>query len=364
MQKKAFSSSSIIEKATTAFHGALNYQELESLNIEPDQVIDFSSNINPYGPPQGVPDGLSNIDSTKYPDRDSIALRTVLAEQLNITIDQIMVGNGTAELIWLIAFAFVQPGDDVAILGPTFGEYERCVRLMGGQVKWIKALPENEFAFGIQELHQALEDIQPKFCIICNPNNPTGTILKKEDIFTLAQAHQNTGVILDEAYLSFVPELTSSISLNLPNLLVMRSMTKDFSLAGLRLGYAIGLAEIIGKISQVAPAWNVNSYAQAAGLAALAQKDFMARSNDRLKVEKKHLVSALGKQGYSIFPSKTHYFLMDVGDAAAFRLRLLQEHFIQVRDCTSFGLPAMVRVSTRQREENQQLLDALWKINT
>ena len=362
MPIKPFMPSSLIENATSVHHGALNYQELESLKIDPKQVLDFSSNINPYGPPPGVREALSNIDISKYPDRDSTVLREALAELHGIDIDQVTVGNGSAELIWLIAFSFLEKGDKVGILGPTFGEYERCVHLMGGYVKWITSEVENHFISDVQHIHDVIKSFQPRYFFICNPNNPTGTVLDHEDIRELAYTYSNIGFIIDEAYLPFVPELTSSISLKLPNVLILRSMTKDFSLAGLRLGYVMGPKESVAKIAQVLPAWNVNSYAQAAGVASLAQKEFVAKSNAKLKEGKLSLVTALGERGFSIFPSKTPYFLMDVGDAASFRLQLLQEHCIQVRDCTSFGLPGMVRISTKQKQDNQKLLDALLEV--
>ena len=136
-------------------------------------------------------------------------------------------------------------------------------------------------------------------------------------------------------------------------------MTKDFALAGIRLGYVVGSEEKIACISRVAPAWNVNAYAQAAGLMALKQKDFLKRANAKLRTEKKHLISALEEIGLIALPSSTHYFLINVGHAAMFRLQLLQEHHIQVRDCTSFGLPSFIRISTRTRDENERLINAM-----
>ncbi len=176
--------------------------------------------------------------------------------------------------------------------------------------------------------------------------------------------YPDTGFIVDEAYLPFAPEFQSVIKLGLPNLIVLSSMTKDFSLAGVRLGFAVGQEEHIEKISQISPAWNVNSLAQSAGQAVLKQKHFMSESNQKIRIEKEKLIFELEELGFSIPPSETHYFIMEVGEARNFRSRLLRDHLIQVRDCTSFGLPSYVRISTRKSEDNQQLISAIKDMNS
>lgn len=364
MKKRAFSFSPLLQKTSAAHHGALNQLELESMGVSPDQVIDFSSNINPFGPPTIVKEILPNVELSSYPDRNVIALRRALSNQLGVDLNQIVVGNGTSELIWLIAFAFVQPGDRIVALGPTFGEYQRCARLMGGQVIFVNACPEDQFRLNFQEVNQALNANQPGLCFICNPNNPTGTIIPLETIQSWAQMHPDTGFIIDEAYLPFAPRFQSAIKLGLPNIIVLCSMTKDFSLAGVRLGFAVGQEEHIDKISQIRPAWNVNSLAQSAGLAVLNQKHFVSESNLKIRMEKEKLVFELEELGFFIPPSETHYFIMEVGEAGNFRSRLLRDHLIQVRDCTSFGLPAYVRISTRKSEDNQQLISAIKDMNS
>ncbi|MFC2054093.1 pyridoxal phosphate-dependent aminotransferase [Chloroflexota bacterium] len=363
MIKHAFASSPTLNKTIVTHHGALDYKELESFGFSPDNVLDFSSNINPFGPPPAVKEALANIDLSSYPDRDAIALRKVLSHQIGVDINQVVVGNGTAELIWLIAFAFVQPGDRSVVLAPTFGEYQRCVSYMGGQVSFVNTHPEEQFKFDHRRVEHALKRNQASLCFICNPNNPTGTVIPLEFIQNWAQMCPGTGFILDEAYLTFAPELQSAIDLSLPNLIILRSMTKDFSLAGLRLGYAAGPEEVITRIAQVRPAWNVNSLAQAAGMAALSQKDFVCESIQKIRIEKEKLIYALVGLGYSIPSSQTHFFIMDVGEAKSFRKRLLQDYLIQVRDCTSFGMPSYVRISTRQSEDNQRLISAIQDIN-
>ncbi len=339
-------------------HGALDFAELERVGLNPDDVLDFSVNSNPFGPSPLVRAAIAKIPLDRYPDRECLALRHALAYKLGVSTEQIVVGNGTAELIWLAAFAFLKAGEDVLILGPTFGEYERSVRLMSANpVKW-NALPMTGFTFDVAEITRMLDNADFRATFLCNPNNPTGQILPPETILSWANAHPRTLFIVDEAYLSFVPGQRSVAPTLLPNLLVLRSMTKDYALAGLRLGYALGDERLIQALAAVRPAWNVNGLAQAAGLAALTDENYYQTTLAQLCEEKGFLQNGLIALGFPPVPSQTHFFLLPAQNAARFRHDLLPRGIL-VRDCTSFGLPEFIRISTRTRKQNQRLLNYL-----
>lgn len=338
-----------------AAHGALDFAELERTDLNPDDVLDFSVNSNPFGPSPMVRAAIDRTPLDRYPDRECLALRRALAQQLGVATSQIVVGNGTAELIWLAAFAFLKPGENVLIVGPTFGEYERSVRLMSATPIYWNALPAAGFACDIAAISQLLNTADYRAVFLCNPNNPTGQVVSPDVILAWADAHPRTLFIVDEAYLAFVPGLESVIPWLRPNLLALRSMTKDYALAGLRLGYAVGETRLIEALVNVRPAWNVNGLAQAAGLAALADEVHYQSSLEKLRDEKTFLLAGLAEAGYSPAPSRTHFFLLPVENAVHFRQNLLR-HGILVRDCTSFGLPGYVRISPRTRTENQKLL--------
>ena len=339
-------------------HGAPDYAELEKIGLDPDEVVDFSVNSNPFGPSLQVRDAISRTPLDRYPDRDCLALRRALAERLSISPEHIVVGNGTAELIWLAAFAFLQPGDDVLILGPTFGEYELSAQLMGAEVRQVNALPEAGFVMESELVSHELGSRNYRMVFLCNQNNPTGQVIPPNVICGWVEAHRQTLFIVDEAYLAFSPDLQTLIDPNIDNLLVLRSMTKDFALAGLRLGYAVGHERLIQTLASVRPAWNVNALAQSAGLAALQDDAYYQESLARLKEEKEFLVNGLRDLGFTPIPSQTHFFLLPVENGAKFRQNLLQEG-IQVRDCASFGLSEYVRISPRCRKQNQSLLACL-----
>jgi histidinol-phosphate aminotransferase len=347
-----------VVSTSLAYHGALDYAELEQLGLNPDEVLDFSVNSNPYGPSPAVQRALAQVPLDRYPDREALKLRRALADRSRVSPDQIVVGNGTAELLWLVALAFLRAGDPVLVLGPTFGEYERVATLMGAHVETWTARPEREFTIEPEAVGRCLQQIVPRLAFVCNPNNPTGTDLPPEIIQVWAEAHPRTLFVVDEAYLAFAPGLQSALTANADNILVLRSMTKDYALAGLRLGYAVGHASLIAALGRVRPAWNVNALAQAAGVAALEDESHLRTTLDALSRAKEELVAALREPGLSPLPSAVHFILVDVGDGGAFRQALLREEIL-VRDCASFGLPAFVRIATRRPEENVRLVTAI-----
>ena len=340
------------------YHGSLDYVELERLGLDPDEVLDFSVNSNPFGPSPRVREALARVPLDRYPDRESLALRRALSAQINLPLVQLLAGNGTAELLWLVALAFLGPGDRVLVVGPTFGEYERVSALMGATVERWTAGPEDGFTIDSPDVARQLDRGQPHLAFICNPNNPTGAYLPPEVIGGWAMAHPQTLFVVDEAYLAFAPDGHSVLRMHAANVLVLRSMTKDYALAALRLGYAAGPEPVIAALIQVRPAWNVNALAQAAGVAALLDQEHLSSSLAALAQAKTALEANLIDLGWVVVPSMTHYFLAPVGDGAALRESLLR-HGILVRDCASFGLPAYVRIATRRPTDNIRLVETL-----
>ena len=341
-----------------AHHGALDYAELEALGLNPDDVLDFSVNANPYGPSPAVRDALLGVPLDRYPDREALALRRALAEHLGVSLTQIVAGNGTAELLNLICAAFVRTRDRVLVAGPTFDEYARAAWLMGGRVEILSARPEARFSIDTDALGRRLEETLPRLFFLCRPNNPTGRVLPLDILAGWTRRHPRTLFVVDEAYLAFASDCRSAISLGADNVLIVRSMTKDYALAGLRLGYAVGHREVVETIACARPPWNVNAFAQAAGLAALGDSMHLQHSLERLDQARSQLVADLVDLGMSPFPSSVHFFLLSVGDAAAFRSALLRQGIL-VRDCASFGLPGFVRIATRRPDENTRLVAAI-----
>lgn len=354
---------SVLPQIPAAVHGALDYAELQHHQLTPGAVIDFSENSNPFGPAPGVYTALAAVNPARYPDRDCLALRQLLADQTGAAPTDIVVGNGAAELLWLVAFAFLARGDRVLILGPTFGEYARMARLMGAEVSEWRADATNAFLVAPDTITRQLDGIQPKLLFLCNPNNPTGTVIEPAHIVAWAQHAPQTLFVVDEAYLAFVPGLCSLYTWRLPNVLIIRSLTKEYALAGLRLGYALGPTALVAALAQARVPWSVNVAAQAAGVAALADQPHLQATLTALHGAKTAFVTGLQGLGLQPLPSQTHYVLLNVNNGAAFRQQLLR-HGLLVRDCASFGLPAYVRIATRRPEENQTLLTYLGQMRS
>lgn len=338
-------------------HGSVLESELEKLGAT-RHVIDFSVNTNPLGPPPGVAKALATVDFSRYPDPDARPLRAALADRLRVDAHSLLMGNGSAELIWLIALAFLEPDDRVLIVGPTFGEYERACKIMGAQVVQYHARMDQSFRPEPGKIRQLISRLQPKLVFLCNPNNPTGVLLPSDCIdATLGNSEALT--IIDEAYATFAPE-KADFPRPSPSAgrILLRSLTKDYALTGLRLGYVVAEPETIEALETVRPPWSVNGMAQAAGLACLGDPEHLRRSLEAIETAKRYLYTALGALGLHPLGSAANFFLLEVGDAPGFRRQLL-EHGCCVRDCTSFGLPQFVRIGVRTLPECQTLVEVI-----
>ncbi len=353
-----------INATPPASHGALDYAELEQLGLHPDQVTDFSVNSNPFGPSPAVTQALQSVPPDRYPDRESIALRRQLSAHLGISPENILTGNGGAELLWLVSFAFLQRDDAVLVIGPTFGEYSRTAALMGAHIHEWQAPADDNFQVDPAAVAAELTRLRPRLVFMCTPNNPTGHLLPPETISRWAAAHPHTLFVVDEAYLAFANGATSVLDLRLDNVVSVRSMTKDYALAGVRLGYAASTnPAIIAALRQVRPAWNVSALAQAAGLVALNDQPYLQQCLTAVAVAGRNLQNDLRALGFCPVPSATHFFVMPVGNGKLLR-RALLGYGLLVRDCASFGLPDYVRIAARQPADNKRLLTALKELMT
>lgn len=249
-------------------HGGFDFGELRSAGVDPESLIDFSVNINPYGASPRALESLHSFDPTRYPDRHTLDLRGALAYANHVTIEHVLVGNGAAELIWLIAHTWIRSGETVLIAAPTFGEYERAARACAANVILFRASPLH-FQADVEALIDQIKRTRPRLVFLCNPNNPTGAYLSDPIIQHIAEANSECLLILDESYRAFVT-LSPFGKPPTDNTIVLRSMTKDFALAGLRLGYALAQPKWIHAMRSCQPPWSVNGAAQTAGFVALS----------------------------------------------------------------------------------------------
>jgi len=351
-----------IRRVTTCQHGGIDYAELETLGIAPQDILDFSTNLNPFGPPPGVMESLSEVDVSHYPDSEAYYLRCSLAENLGVKACNLLVGSGSTELIRLVALAYFVPGDKVLIIEPTFGEYQVACQITGASLIKQQLSAQNGFWLDLTQTVELIRSSYPKGIFVCNPNNPTGRYLSRVDFEKILDAGKDSMVILDEAYVSFVDNAWSSLDMiEGNNLLILRSMTKDYAMAGLRLGYGVAQEEIIANLRRICPPWNVNALAQKAGLIAIGKEGYLKQCQTELREARNYLVAKLSELGLAPLPSEANFFLVEVGDAPRFRRELLKR-MILVRDCSSFGLHQYIRIAPRTLPECQKLITAIKEI--
>jgi histidinol-phosphate aminotransferase len=345
--------------ATEAVHGGPDLAELTRLGLDPDSILDFSTNVNPFLQPSArLRKVLAGVPPHRLPDPRALVLRQTLADRLGVGADNIFAGNGSGELIWLTALAFLREGDRALIVGPTYSEYARAVQLMGAKPHHCLGRAETSYHVTAADVAQALTDVQPRVVFVCNPNSPTGQSHPLGAVQAWSEAHRDALFVVDESYWDFGPRDGTAIDLEANNVLVLRSMTKAHGLAGLRLGFAVGPAAIVETLRRVAPPWNVNAPAQVAGVVVMAELERLAQSLSELARAKPALVDGLASLGLVPLPSSTHFFLVHVGDGAVTREALLRRGIL-VRDCASFGLPEFIRLSTQTFDANARLLDVL-----
>jgi threonine-phosphate decarboxylase len=338
-------------------------------------ILDFSADVNPLGPSRLVVETIyENVWKLPfYPDPDCAELKGALTRYIGgIGTDNLIIGNGSTELIYLFCEVFMERGDLAALIPePTFGEYENAVKRAGGKPVYVNL--GRDFKFDVNSI---LEKMTPsvKAVFLCNPNNPTGILTSREDLLEIIEiaAEGNLLVFIDEAFIEFVDE-KKSYSLardvkNYENLFVLRSLTKAFGLAGLRVGYGVACEGLIEVLSKGKPPWNVSCLAQDAAIAALGDKEHLKRTQELINHEREFLLSELKRiKGLKVFPTDANFILIDIRQlgitAAQLKERMLL-YGLLLRDCSSFrGLDEYyVRVSVRTREENERLLMSLKEI--
>ena len=346
-------------------HGGLNISELESLGLRPEEVVDFSASINPLGPSARVLEAAQNVNLAAYPDPDCLKLREAIGGALGVEPSHILPGNGSTELIHLLARACLYQEDTALIFAPTFGEYATACLIQGVEPVLLSPpspeLAERLFHWDLQGALVSVATLRPALVFLCNPNNPTGVYLSEADVRSIAEALQGIGLLaLDEAYVSFVEDSWDSTPLlSLGNVALLRSMTKDYALTGLRLGYMLAPGEIVERVRRFQYSWSVNAPAQAAGIAAIADREQVGRGREAVRVGKEYLMDVARSLRLECPPGSANFVLLRVGHAHEVRMALLQRHRICVRDCTSFGLPQYIRVGVRTMDDNRRLAEAL-----
>lgn len=353
-------------------HGGNLHKAARKYGLPVKDITDFSANINPLGPSRKLLSAISkNLDLiARYPDPDCTELKAKLAEYLEVKEESLLLGNGAAELIYLLVR--VLKCRRALIPVPTFGEYALSVLCQGGEVLELPMPEENGFRLPVDEIISSLPDVDLLF--LCNPNNPTGRLTNRKTILTILEKAWVHGVmvIIDEAFMDFVPrrELFSVIKMagQQPNLAVLYSMTKFFGIPGLRLGAIAGPEKLISRMSTAKEPWSVNVLAQVAGVAGLLDYEHMQDTCRMVNSEKKFLFEQLASlPGVQPLPGAANFIMVDVtgsGFTSMELTELLGRQGVLVRECSDFnGLAGRyLRLAVKSHPENEKLLMALNKV--
>jgi histidinol-phosphate aminotransferase len=338
------------------------YKPPKLIRQQPDGVIKLSSNENPLGP---SPRALAAIQSAaanvhRYPDAGSLALRQALAARFGIAPEMVICTNGSDEMVFLLCLAFLREGDQAVMAHGSFISYFLRTLELGGQALRV---PLREYAHDLDAMAGAVTD-RTRLLFLCNPNNPTGTTNSAAEVKRLLErVPDDVLVVVDEAYIEFVerpdyPDLLAELGAGRANIILLRTFAKIYGLAGLRLGYAFGAPELMAYLERARPTFNVNALAQAAGLAALADDEHLARSRAHAAACRALFMRELQALDLQPIPSDTNFVAVHVGDDMAVTAALM-DHGFTVNPLSSWGLPGHIRISFGTDDENARFFAAL-----
>jgi len=328
------------------------------------EVIKLASNENPFGSsPKALEAIKRELDNVSiYPDGAAVELTNALAKQLGVDPDQIIFGAGSDEVILMIARAFLLPGDENITADQTFPQYRHNIEIENGVVV------EVPLKDGTHDLFGMLAKVNPKTKIvwICNPNNPTGTIVTHDEVeWFLSKVPSNVMVVLDEAYCEYIDDPSFPNGLELlkkyPNLVLLRTFSKIYGLASLRIGYGVGRAELIRSINQVREPFNTSRFGQAAALAALEDQEFIHRCREANKQGLVTLRAAFERLGLPAFPAYGNFIMVDVKRPAQDVFQALLRKGVIVR-AGHKHYPTHIRITVGSAEQNAKVISALEEV--
>jgi histidinol-phosphate aminotransferase len=334
------------------------------LGLPASDIIKLASNENPLGPSPAALAAMQKAITQLhlYPDGNTFYLKQKLAKKLSLATSNLILGNGSNEIIEFVGHALMAPGTDVVVSQYCFAIYPIMTQLFGANVITV---PAKNYS---HDLPAMLAAITPKTRVVfvANPNNPTGTLAAREDVLRLVEeVPPHVLLVMDEAYIEFLDEPVDLLPAirrgERPNLLLMRTFSKIYGLAGLRLGFGIGQPELIASLEKIRQPFNINSIAQAGALAALDDAEHVRQTRANNAQGLKFFVEAFREMKLEFIPSSANFILIRVGDG----LRVfneLQKKGIIVRPLTGYKMPEWIRISVGSIAENNRCLAALKEI--
>ncbi len=356
------------------FHGS-DLEKIEKIyGIKQEDITSFSANVNPLGISFLLKETLSSkIDAiTSYPDREYTSLRKCIGNYVNIDYGNIIVGNGSTELISL--FIQIRKPKKALMVGPTYSEYEREVSLGGGRTHYYRLKEEDNFELDIEDLNKALTQ-DTDLLVICNPNNPTSSVITRKKMRIILDTCKQKGiyVMIDETYVEFDTNMEAVTSIPLTeyynNVIILRGTSKFFAAPGLRLGYAVcGNEDLIKEIVQRQNPWTISTLAAIAGEIMFTDQSYMAKTRELINTERERILKRLsGCSNIKVFPAHANFVLVkilreDITSEQLFDITIRKG--LMIRDCSNFPFldNRYIRFCFMSPEKNDELIDTLLEI--
>jgi len=331
-----------------------------------ERIVKLSSNENPYGPSPKVLEAIraemSNL--SMYPERTYIELKEAIARANGVTIENIVVGSGSVVMIQIIPQLYVNPGDEVICVDKTFGRFEEASNLMGANMVIV---PLKNYTHDLEAMADAITD-KTKLIWVCNPNNPTGTIVKGYEIEKfLEKVPDDVVVVFDEAYYEYAddPDYKSALTFfkqGRKNIIVLRTFSKAYGMAGIRLGYAIVTKEVRTLLDTVQEPFNLGRIPIVTGPAALSDQEWVQKCVQDAWKEKKYLYEEFEKLGFDVIPSNTNFVMADTKRDCVDLFNKLMRKGVLVRPAAGWGLNTHIRVTIGTHPDNEALISALKEV--
>lgn len=326
-------------------------------------IVKLASNENPLGPSKKVLAAIATASQelSRYPDGNGFTLKSAIADKYQFETNQVTLGNGSNDVLELIARAFVSPADEVLFSQYSFAVYPLVTQAIGAKAVIAPAL---DYGYDLTAMAALISD-NTKLIFIANPNNPTGTYLASDELETfIAKVPTTALVVLDEAYVEYGEQEVNSLAwlAKYPNLIITRTFSKAYGLAGLRVGYALSSSEIADLLNRIRQPFNVNSLALAAATAALNDDDYIKATKELNDKGRAQLIAGLDTLALDYIPTKGNFITIDVKTSGEQVFTKLLQQGVIVRPVSNYGLPNHIRVSIGLESENQRFLDVMGTI--
>ncbi|RUL55479.1 MULTISPECIES: histidinol-phosphate transaminase [Lysinibacillus] len=330
-----------------------------------DEVVKLASNENPYGFSPKVKEFLQK-DATNhaiYPDGYAQSLRTAVANHLGVKETQLLFGNGSDDLIAIVTRALLYPGVNTVMADPSFSQYSHNADIEGAEVKKV---PLKDGTHDLEAMLAAIDE-NTSIVWVCNPNNPSATIVSDDEIQNfLKQVPSDVLVVLDEAYFEYInaPEYKDTLHYvnEYPNVIIMRTFSKAYGLASFRVGYAIAQEDVIAKLDPVRAPFNNTVLSSKVAIVALTDQEFIKECCEKNELGKNQFVEFCNKHGLKYYPSQTNFILFEVkADSDVVFQEMMKRGFI-IRSGNALGTPGFIRVTIGTEEQNEKFLSLLEEV--